>query len=172
MSEGTQLLGGVSIVVASIFVLRILSPFLIALFVTAFWRAVDFWTNDREGQEEGHGTLVFVYVWTVMSLVLLGAMGYRLVCQENFESLRWTFVAFAHHVFLVMVLIGGLDAVRTEGPEMEETGWYRQTSVLLFLTCLFGMIKSLVFQFWSAQKSKTAKEDCHQEELIQNGTLV
>lgn len=84
------------------------------------------------------------------------------------------FISFVNYAFIVMVLIGGLDAVKTEGREIEETGWYGQTSVLLFLTCLFGMIKSIVFFFWLVQKSKTAKEedDRHVELIEGGGTLV
>ena len=71
-----------------------------------------------------------------------------------------------------MVLIGGLDAVKSEGREIEETGWYGQTSVLLFLTCLFGMIKCLSLQFWLAQRAKSGKEDEHQVELVAGSAQV
>lgn len=130
------------------------------------------WTDERREEEEGYGTLVFVYLWTVISLVLLGVFGNRLVNDGNFQSLRWMLFSFMNYAFIVMVLIGGLDAVNNEGRQIEETGWYGQTSVLLFLTCLFGMFKCVIFQFWLGRRAAESKEDSRTEELIEGGAQV
>lgn len=100
---------------------------------------------------------MFVYLWTIVSLIALAVVGTRLVQKGHYDGLRFMFFAFINYSFIVMVMLGGLDAIQTEGREIEETGWYGQISVLLFLTCLFGMLKSLIFQFWLHRKSKQAR---------------
>lgn len=92
-----------------------------------------------------------------------------MISSRNFDALKYALFGFANVCFLVMVLVAGLDAIAVEGREIEETGWYGQTSVLLFLTCLFGLAKSLVFAGWMHKKSTAVKQDERQTELIEQG---
>lgn len=66
--------------------------------------------------------------------------------------------SFVNYAFIVMVLLGGLDAIQNDGGEIQSTGWYGQTSVLVFLTCLFGMIQAVFFQYWLIRKATETKE--------------
>lgn len=130
----------------------------------------DLWKDDRDPEAEGNGTLLFVYLWTLGLLVLLAVVGNSMVNRGHYDALRMALLGFANFAFIVMILVGGLGAIETEGREIEATGWYGQTSVLLFLTCLFGLVKSLVFAFVLQRKSKEASADDKQVELIGDGS--
>lgn len=133
--------------------------------------SLDFWGNDRRVEEGGgRGVLIFIYLWTILSLMALGAFGNRCAVHGNYDQLRWIIWSFTNYAFIVMVLVSGLGAIQNEGPEIEETGWYGQLSVLVFLTCLFGLVKSLAFQIWLYQKSRTGKvvEPQQEEQMYQH----
>ena len=119
-------------------------------------------------EEGGRGVLAFVYVWTILSLLALGVIGNRYVIQGYHDSLHWIMWSFTNYAFIVMILVSGLGAIHSEGREIEETGWYGQLSVLVFLTCSFGVVKCLVFQIWLYRKSRSAKVvEPQQEEHMQ-----
>lgn len=134
----------------------------------------DFWTDDRPDDEQGFGTIVFVYLWTIGSLITLAVIGNRLVQKGHYDGLRWMFFSFINSAFIIMVMLGGLDAIKSEGREIEETGWYGQTSVLLFLTCMFGMVKAISFQFWLYRRANQVKEspETNDFELMGNNSRV
>jgi uncharacterized membrane protein YciS (DUF1049 family) len=94
--------------------------------------------------------------------------GNHLLAQgsASLSQLQWALIAFGNTCFLVCVLIGGLDAIQVEGQELEETGFYGQTSVLVFLTCIFGIVYSIVFSLWLRKRIKRAalEENKLQEE--------
>eukprot|EP00428_Durinskia_dybowskii_P020606 CAMPEP_0170206086 /NCGR_PEP_ID=MMETSP0116_2-20130129/2593_1 /TAXON_ID=400756 /ORGANISM="Durinskia baltica, Strain CSIRO CS-38" /LENGTH=194 /DNA_ID=CAMNT_0010456489 /DNA_START=113 /DNA_END=697 /DNA_ORIENTATION=+ len=134
-----------------------------------------FWGNDRRMEEEGgRGVLTFIYVWTILLLFALGYFGNRFVMEGNYNPLHWIIWSFTNYAFIVMVLVSGLGAIHNEGREIEETGWYGQLSVLIFLTCMFGIVQSLFFQIWLYRKSRTGKviesrqeEHLHQEKRFE-----
>jgi len=109
--------------------------------------------QEREPEEEGRGTLVFIYVWTLLTFAFVTYWVHKLSIQKNMDALRWALFGFANYGFICCVLLGGLEAVQVEGREIEETGWYGQTSVLVFLTCLFNMLSSLFLALWTFRKS-------------------
>ena len=116
-------------------------------------------------EEGGRRALIFIYIWTILSLLALGVLGNRCVMQGNYSPFRWTMWSFTNFAFVVMVLVSGLGAIHNEGREIEETGWYGQLSVLVFLTCLFGLVKCFVFQIWLYRKSRLVKvTEAQQEE--------
>jgi hypothetical protein len=71
-------------------------------------------------------------------------------------QLQWALIGFGNTCFLVCLLTAGLDAIQVEGREIEETGFYGQTAVLVFLTCLFGIVYSVLFSFWVRRRIKLA----------------
>jgi hypothetical protein len=103
---------------------------------------------------------MFVYVWTIVMVVVMAMHGNKLlgqgqlVGQGQMQAFRWTLLGFANYAFICCVLIGGLGVVEVEGREIEETGWYGQTSVLVLLTCLLGMVSSLAFSLWLRKRIK------------------
>ena len=116
-------------------------------------------------EEGGRGALIFIYVWTILSLLALGILGNRYIMQGNYDPLRWIMWSFTNFAFVVMVMVSGLGAIHNDGREIEETGWYGQLSVLVFLTCLFALVKCLVFQIWLYRKSRLGKvTEPHQQE--------
>ena len=104
----------------------------------------DIWGGEREGrdpEEEGKGALLFVYIWTLVIFAGLAYLGNTTgMAVSKLESLRWILIGFANYCFVIIVLLIALEGVEAEGREMEETGFYGQTAVLLLITCIFAMI--------------------------------
>lgn len=131
---------------------------------------LDLWTDDRDIEDEGRGTIVFMYVLTFLFLLVIGIFGNRWYSQGHSESLLWMFFSFVSYSFAVMVLVGGLGAIKNEEHEIEETGWYGQVSVLLFLTCLIGMVKSMIFLCWLSYNTRFCQ--AHKEDSPQKFDLM
>jgi hypothetical protein len=122
-----------------------------------FFVSTDVWGEDRrEGrdpEDEGKGTVLFVYVWTLVAIAGLLYLGNSTGMATNkLEGLRWACVGFANYCFIIMVLVVGLEAITVEGRELEEDGFYGQTAVLLMLTCFFGLIQSIVYISWTGKR--------------------
>jgi len=118
--------------------------------------------GEREGQgnpeEEGKGALLFVYIWTLVIFAGLAYLGNTTGMAVNkLESMRWILLGFANYCFVIIVLLIALEGVESEGREMEETGFYGQTAVLLLMTCIFAMIQSIVFVSWTTKRLKHLK---------------
>lgn len=124
---------------------------------TAKHTHTDIWGDDRENgnpeEEEGKGSVLFVYIWTLLLIAGLLYLGNTTnMAAPKLNAFRWALIGFLNYCLVVMVLLGGLEAIEVDGRELEEDGWYGQTSVLLFLTCLFNMILALVFISWSGKR--------------------
>ena len=159
-----ELLGGVS--VTSIYREPSYVKSLILLTSRLHFFLPGLWGDQEEPDEEGNGTIVFVYLWTLVLIFALTVYGNRLMSAGNLEALRFALLGFANYAFICCVLLGGLDAVKTEGREIEETGWYGQTSVLLLLTCLFMLVSSIIFSFRLRSRIKAAREDVKQQSFL------
>lgn len=130
----------------------------------AFPTLTDIWGQEQEGQDPedvGKGSILFVYVWMLVSIAVVIYLGNTVYAKNNnganaavgkLEGLRWALVGFANVCLITMVLLVGLEAIEIEGRELEEDGFYGQTPVLLFLTCFFGLIQSIVFIGWTAKR--------------------
>jgi magnesium-transporting ATPase (P-type) len=118
--------------------------------------STDIWGENREEQDPeqaGNGAVLFVYVWLLVSIAALIYVGNSTGNESNkLEGMRWALVGFANVCLTTMVLLVGLEAIEVEGRELEEDGFYGQTSVLLFLTCVFGLIQSVVFIGWTGKR--------------------
>lgn len=118
---------------------------------------IDFGGNQREGagaEEENKGCLIFVFIWSIVTLTVVSYYVHKLVMQGNTQGTRWLLLGFANYCFMVCVLLGGLEAIKVEGREIEETGWYGQTSVLVFLMCLFNIFSAIGFTVWSINRQR------------------
>ena len=121
-------------------------------------RFTDIW-GEREGRdpdEEGSGAVLFLYLYT---LVFFAGMVYVVnttaMTTSKLQALRLILLGFANYCFVAIVLLVGLEnAIETEGREVEETGFYGQRSVLLFITCLFALVQSIVFVSWTTKRLK------------------
>lgn len=114
--------------------------------------------RERDPEDEGRGALIFVYIWSwllFLSLVLYGNIVFQR--GSDFEGLQGALIMFANLAFMCLVLVAGLGAIRVEGRELEETGWYGQFSVCLFLTCLFWLIDGLVFTMLLRKPNKDTR---------------
>ena len=136
--------------------------FLFCIFLNSLsFYITDIW-GEREGQgnpeEEGKGALLFVYIWTLVIFAGLAYLGNTTGMAVNkLESMRWILLGFANYCFVIIVLLIALEGVESEGREMEETGFYGQTAVLLLMTCIFAMIQSIVFVSWTTKRLKHLK---------------
>jgi magnesium-transporting ATPase (P-type) len=125
------------------------------------------WGN-HEGENAEHkvnSAVLFVYLWVLVSIAALIYIGNSTGNESSrLQAMRWALVGFANVCLTTMVLVVGLGAIEVEEHELEEDGFYGQTSVLLFLTCLFGLVQSIVFFGWigkrlEAQRSLPEKSD-------------
>lgn len=119
--------------------------------------STDIWGEQEPHAEDdgGDGTMIFVYIWT---LIALGGMIYlgntTGMAIDKLQTFRLALFAFANSCFITMVLIGGLHVIESEGPDVEEDGWYGQVAVLLLLTTAFGLAQSLLFISWTGKRIK------------------
>ena len=122
----------------------------------------DIW-GEREGREpeEESRAVLFVYLWSLALLACIAYVGNT--CGTNvikLEKLRVILLGFANCCFVtIILLVGSEDTIQTEGREIEETGFYGQRAVLLFLTCIFGLLQSIVFVSWTSKRIKKLKID-------------
>jgi hypothetical protein len=87
------------------------------------------------------------------------------MAAAKLNAFRWALFGFLNYCLVTMILLASLEGgIEVEGRELEEDGWYGQTSVLVFLTCLFGLIQSIVFIAWSGKRIGT-KEDLNSQEV-------
>ena len=108
--------------------------------------------------------MLFVYVWTLVCLGGLIYLGNTTGMLTNkLESFRWALVGFANYCLVTVILIAGLDAIESEGPQLEEDGWYGQVSVMLLLTCFCGLVHSVVFVSWTTKRIKKMEAALHAE---------
>lgn len=100
----------------------------------------------RVQSNSSNPALVLVYVWSVILFCFIVKFGYRQFHNRG-DLYRTTAVlaVFANFSFLAMFLIGGLDGVQTEGPEVELRGFYGQFGVMMFLTYFCWLIFSVTF---------------------------
>mmetsp|Transcript_20412 Transcript_20412/g.56798 ORF Transcript_20412/g.56798 Transcript_20412/m.56798 type:complete len:254 (-) Transcript_20412:1016-1777(-) len=110
------------------------------------------WSSEEgEPEEEGQGTLLFVYLWTLLLLGAITFFGNNVITngeRNQQKDLVWVLLGYLNTGFLSSVLVAGLGVVEVGGREVEETGWYGQTSVLVFLTSMMGVIHSAIFLLW------------------------
>jgi magnesium-transporting ATPase (P-type) len=100
--------------------------------------------------------VLFVYVWLLVCIAALIYLGNSTGNESSkLEGMRWALVGFANVCLTTMVLLVGLEAIEVEERELEEDGFYGQTSVLLFLTCLFALVQSIVFIGWTGKRLAT-----------------
>ena len=99
-----------------------------------------------------------MYIYIVLMFLAVVIYGNTTMAQSSVppSKLQFLMLGFANLCFLVCVLLGGLDGVKTEGREIEETGFYGQKSVLLFLTCVFGMFYSIISMIWIGNRIKNS----------------
>ncbi|GKY99207.1 hypothetical protein MPSEU_000876100 [Mayamaea pseudoterrestris] len=112
----------------------------------------------REESQSNNPAMVLVYIWALLLFSALVWFGYRQL--KNGSDLYRVCVAlavFGNFSLMIMFLIGGLEGgVQTEGPELEEQGFYSQFGVMMFLTNLgyagFAILYGVVF--WMRARRK------------------
>lgn len=127
--------------------------------------AVIWGRQDREPEDQqGQGALVFTYVWTVATLIFMNLYGNRVMTRmkETPEKLQYALAGIINVFFMVCVIVGALG-VKSDGRVIEETGWYGQISILLFLTCLFGMVFCVFHVMWLRRKVVKESSDADAE---------
>mmetsp|Transcript_39063 Transcript_39063/g.94473 ORF Transcript_39063/g.94473 Transcript_39063/m.94473 type:complete len:273 (+) Transcript_39063:311-1129(+) len=123
------------------------------------------WGDDREGERgdpeiQGKGAMIFIYLWT---LLLVAGLIYLANTTDmkaaKLEKFRWALTGFLNYCLVTMILLTSLEGgIQVEGRDLEEDGWYGQTAVLIFLTCLFGLIQSIAYIVWSGKRIGNKEE--------------
>ena len=133
------------------------------------------WNNrDRgEPENEGNGVLIFVYLWTVVSWLVVSKLVYQAALARDYFGVRNSLMGFANVSFLVCVLLAGTkETIQMEGREIEETGWYGQTSVLVFLTNVLALLGCLACAVWAHNLAKRSIQNHKDTDAILNGGFV
>lgn len=126
-------------------------------FRTPWWYI---WGDREEGEDdEESGAVLFIYLWSLVLLTGLFYLGNTTgTSVQKLEVLRLALISFANCCFVTIVLLIGIeDAIQIEGREVEETGFYGQRGVLLLVTCIFGVLQSIAFVYWTTNRIKKLK---------------
>ena len=106
----------------------------------------------REESQSNNPAMVLVYIWSLLLFSALVWFGYRqLKHGSDLYRACIAFAVFGNFSFMTLFLLGGLEGgVQTEGPELEEQGFYGQFGVMMFLTNLFYAVFAAAFAivFW------------------------
>ena len=123
------------------------------------------WTED-EKREEGKvaPTMYFVYAWHLMILWAITVYGRRSVVNGgSLYGVAATCLMFANYSFISMLFLGGLTgAVFDDARSLDETGWYGQFGVLMYMTnitsVIFGIYWFLAYRRYAMEKEITKVE--------------
>ena len=100
-----------------------------------------------------------------MSLLVVSYFVNMTVLRNNLSATRHILIGFANSCFLCCVCIGSFpEIIRVEGREIEETGWYGQTSVLVFLVWLFNVLCSVGFACWTWKRQRQSSSSGSSDE--------
>jgi hypothetical protein len=106
--------------------------------------------REQEENAETPGALKFVYVWSLLIFVGILLYGVFVVLKRRRQpsGLLAALFIFTNYAILSMLMLAS-GVISDEGRQLENTGFYGQFGVLMFLTyfwfALFGVISSMVF---------------------------
>ena len=114
--------------------------------------------EDRRRDEfRANPALVFAYVWSLSVFVALLHFGFQGVRNGHSKVVIVALLMFANLAFLLMVLLQGVEGiVEVDGPELEENGFCGQMGVLMFLTCFFWLLFSVLFAFLLRRREQSS----------------
>lgn len=116
-----------------------------------------FGANDRRGEDGGPSpALIVAYCWSLVMFCIILKMGYDGVINGQDRAVSASLIVFANLCFLMMILLSGVEGiVESDGPELEENGFYGQMGVLLYLSCFLWLLWSLTFVFLVRKRSQS-----------------
>lgn len=128
------------------------------------------WSQTEEQRQENmdagitSGPLRFVYVWQILTFAVILAYGFVVLRQNRATTgLAIACGVFANMCFLAMWWLAD-GSIVTDTDYVQQTGFYGQFSVLMFLTnaayVLFGLVQCGLLLWWS--ESLKNQEDEHQ----------
>lgn len=108
--------------------------------------------EEREAMLESGETsqaLMFVYIWQILMFIAILVYGMMVIRQNRVVTgLIVALVVFANMSFLSMWMLAD-GSIITDGEYVQQTGFYGQFAVLMFITnfwyILFGIIFSFIF---------------------------
>ncbi|CAJ1953023.1 unnamed protein product [Cylindrotheca closterium] len=122
------------------------------------------WRENLEQETHQQILILFLYMWTFTMTLLLVISVNRDFRLRKLKSARWSLMGFVNYSFVCAVVVGGIpQLIRDRGMELEKTGWYGQTSVLLLLTCIFQMLSSSFFVCAIGKMIAKQREDLEKE---------
>lgn len=111
--------------------------------------------GERRPEDRSNPALLFAYLWSIVIYVFILHYGYNAMLDKREHVAITALAVFANLCFILMVLLQGMDGVvESEGPQLEENGFYGQIGVLMFLTYSCWMIFSLTF-LWMIRRQKS-----------------
>lgn len=122
------------------------------------------WKENIEQELHQQVLIIFLYLYSFTVAIILSVSVNRNFNLGKLKAVRWSLVGFINYSFLCAVVVGGIpDLIRDGGAELEETGWYGQTSVLLLLTCVCQMLSSSIFVCAIGKMISKQREDLENE---------
>jgi hypothetical protein len=123
------------------------------------------WKAELEQEAQTHVLMTFLYVWTILLVIILAIFVNRNFNLGRLKSVRWFLLAFLNYALICSAMIGGIpQLIKDGGEELEDIGWYGQMSVLTFLSCVSEMISSLVLTCWIGRLIQKQRYELEKEE--------
>jgi hypothetical protein len=113
--------------------------------------------NNPEEEERGNGTLVFVYIWSLLVFAYLIWYGNRVLKKEKenpMQVLLASLFFFANLAFLCSMMSGGFVFQTNGAKAEEEEGWLERWPAVMFLTYVSWTIFAVVFAIIVYRKTR------------------
>jgi hypothetical protein len=132
--------------------------------------------SEGEEHEDRYIVLTLLYLWTLAILAGLIYIVNQNYIQGKLKTVRWFLVGWCIYAVTISLLLGGIPQLIVEevydeegdGQNLQEYGWYGQTSVLTFTTCVYELVTCTAFTFWIGYLLKRQQQNVEKEDFIDN----
>jgi len=133
------------------------------------------WTQTEEEREqmmengETSNAMIFVYIWQILMFIVIVVYGFIVIRQNRVVTgVTVALVVFANMCFLGMWMLAD-GSIITDGEYVQNTGFYGQFAVLMFITnawyVIFGLIFSALFAIRGHSMHDDSETDTKQKQV-------
>jgi len=127
------------------------------------------WTQTEEEREqmmtdgETSNAMKFVYIWQILMFIVIVVYGFIVIRQNRVVTgVTVALVVFANMCFLGMWMLAD-GSIVTDGEYVQNTGFYGQFAVLMFITNAWYVIFGLIFSALFAIRGHSMHDDSEPE---------
>lgn len=131
------------------------------------------WTVSEEAREqmiedgETSSALKFTYVWQIIMFAVILAYGYIVIKQNRVVTgVTFALVVFANMCFLGMWMLAD-GSIITDGEFIQQTGFYGQFAVLMFITNAWYVLFGIIFGALFAIRGHNMHQEAPQEKQVE-----